>query len=37
MFLPEFGRPELRIHMELYAGKGPDGLVCGHRDERRRR
>ncbi|MCD9880687.1 tyrosine-type recombinase/integrase [Streptomyces guryensis] len=25
--LPEFLRPELRIHMELYAGKGPDGLV----------
>ncbi|WP_327695868.1 tyrosine-type recombinase/integrase [Streptomyces sp. NBC_00459] len=27
VFLPEFLRPELRIHMELFAGKGPDGLV----------
>ncbi|WP_033284764.1 tyrosine-type recombinase/integrase [Streptomyces sp. NRRL F-525] len=25
--LPEFLRPELRLHMELYAGKGPNGLV----------
>ncbi|MET7697567.1 tyrosine-type recombinase/integrase [Streptomyces sp. NPDC005485] len=25
--LSEFLRPELRIHMELYAGKGPNGLV----------
>jgi integrase len=27
VFLPEFLRSELRIHMELYAGKGPTGLV----------
>ncbi|MFF4503357.1 hypothetical protein [Streptomyces sp. NPDC001401] len=27
VYLPEFLRPELRIHMELFAGKGPDGLV----------
>ncbi|MFJ4785683.1 tyrosine-type recombinase/integrase [Streptomyces sp. NPDC088794] len=27
VFLPEFLRPELRLHMELYAGKGADGLV----------
>lgn len=27
VFLPEFLRPELRIHMELFAGKGPEGLV----------
>ncbi|MGW6907959.1 tyrosine-type recombinase/integrase [Streptomyces sp. NPDC054940] len=27
VFLPEFLRPEVRIHMELFAGKGPDGLV----------
>ncbi|MFI1510572.1 tyrosine-type recombinase/integrase [Streptomyces sp. NPDC020597] len=25
--LPEFLRPELRLHMELYAGKGPNGPV----------
>ncbi|MER6961520.1 tyrosine-type recombinase/integrase [Streptomyces sp. NPDC000618] len=25
--LPEFLRAELRLHMELYAGKGPTGLV----------
>lgn len=25
--LPEFLRPELRTHMELFAGKGPDGRV----------
>ncbi|MGW3123832.1 tyrosine-type recombinase/integrase [Streptomyces sp. NPDC001107] len=27
VYLPEFLRSELRVHMELYAGKGPDGLV----------
>ncbi|MGW6011454.1 tyrosine-type recombinase/integrase [Streptomyces sp. NPDC055210] len=27
VFLSEFLRAELRVHMELFAGKGPDGLV----------
>ena len=27
VFLPKFLRPELRAHMELFAGKEPDGLV----------
>ncbi len=27
VYPPEFLRSELRIRMELYAGKGPDGLV----------
>ncbi|MEU9370860.1 hypothetical protein AB0D71_40670 [Streptomyces avermitilis] len=36
--LPEFLRPELSLHTELYAGKGPDSLVfLGEKDAAFRR